>query len=136
MLLEGARRGALRELLIVASGLSVQDPRERPAEQQQAADEAHKKLADERSDFLSYVKLWDWAEAARASKESNRKYDQELKRRFLSPRRLREWREVMGQLKALVDDLDWRLNTAPATYEEVHRALLSGLLGNMGSKRV
>ena len=133
MLLEGARRGALRELLIVASGLSVQDPRERPAEQQQAADEAHKKLADERSDFLSYVKLWDWAEAARASKESNRKYDQELKRRFLSPRRLREWREVMGQLKALVDDLDWRLNTAPATYEEVHRALLSGLLGNIGS---
>lgn len=136
MLLEGARRGALRELLIVASGLSVQDPRERPAEQQQAADEAHKKLADERSDFLSYVKLWDWAEAARASKESNRKYDQELKRRFLSPRRLREWREVMGQLKALVDDLDWRLNTAPATYEEVHRALLSGLLGNIGSKTV
>ena len=93
-------------------------------------------MADERSDFLSYVKLWDWAEAARASKESNRKYDQELKRRFLSPRRLREWREVMGQLKALVDDLDWRLNTAPATYEEVHRALLSGLLGNIGSKTV
>lgn len=136
MLLEGARRGALRELLIIASGLSVQDPRERPADQQQAADEAHKKLADERSDFLSYVKLWDWVEKARAGKESNRKFDQELKRRFLSPRRLREWREVMNQLRSLVDDLGWRANTAPATYEEVHRSLLSGLLGNIGSKAV
>ncbi|MDO5531320.1 ATP-dependent RNA helicase HrpA [Sutterella sp.] len=136
MLLEGSKRNALRELLIISSGLSVQDPRERPIDQQQAADEAHKKLSDERSDFLSYVKLWDWVAKARASKESNRKLDQELKRRFLSPRRLREWREVEGQLRTLVEDLGWRMNAEPATYEEVHRALLSGLLGNIGSKTV
>lgn len=136
MLLAGSERGALRELLIICSGLSVQDPRERPIDQQQAADEAHRKLADERSDFLSFVKLWDWVEAARANKESNRRFDQEMKRRFLSPRRLREWREVRTQIATLVEDLGWRMNTAPATYEEVHRALLTGLLGNIGSKTV
>lgn len=136
MLLAGSEKNALRELLIITSGLSVQDPRERPVDQQQAADEAHKKLADERSDFLSFVKVWDFVEKARSEKESNRKFDQEMKRRFLSPRRLREWREVEGQLKMLVTDLGWRMNTAPATYEEVHRSLLAGLLGNIGSKTV
>ena len=136
MLLAGSEKNALRELLIITSGLSVQDPRERPVDQQQAADEAHKKLADERSDFLSFVKVWDFVEKARSEKESNRKFDQEMKRRFLSPRRLREWREVEGQLKMLVTDLGWRMNTAPATYEEVHRSLLTGLLGNIGSKTV
>ncbi len=136
MLLAGSERSALRELLIICSGLSVQDPRERPIEQQQAADEAHRKLADERSDFLSFVKLWDWVEKAREEKESNRRLDQEMKRRFLSPRRIREWREVRGQLAALVEELGWRMNTAPATYEQVHRALLTGLLGNIGSKTV
>lgn len=136
MLLAGSEKNALRELLIITSGLSVQDPRERPVDQQQAADEAHRKLADERSDFLSFVKVWDFVEKARSEKESNRKFDQEMKRRFLSPRRLREWREVEGQLRMLVTDLGWRMNTAPATYEEVHRSLLTGLLGNIGSKTV
>lgn len=136
MLLAGSEKNALRELLIITSGLSVQDPRERPVDQQQAADEAHRTLADERSDFLSFVKVWDFVEKARSEKESNRKFDQEMKRRFLSPRRLREWREVEGQLRMLVTDLGWRMNTAPATYEEVHRSLLTGLLGNIGSKTV
>ena len=136
MLLAGSEKNALRELVIITSGLSVQDPRERPVDQQQAADEAHRKLADERSDFLSFVKVWDFVEKARSEKESNRKFDQEMKRRFLSPRRLREWREVEGQLRMLVTDLGWRMNTAPATYEEVHRSLLTGLLGNIGSKTV
>ncbi len=136
MLLAGQTFGSLRELLIICSGLSVQDPRERPIDAQQAADAEHKKLADERSDFLSYVKLWDFVEKARAEKESNRKFDAEMKRRFLSPRRLREWREVEAQLRALAEELGWRTSAEPATYEEVHRALLSGLLGNIGSKAV
>lgn len=136
MLLAGHEKGALRELIIIASGLSVQDPRERPIDQQQAADEAHRRLADERSDFLSYVKLWDWVEKAKAEKESNRKLDQLFKKNFLSPRRLREWREVAGQLKSLCEELGWRINTAAATPEEVHRSLLTGLLGSIGSKAV
>lgn len=134
MLLAGAEFGSLRELLIIASGLTVQDPRERPIDQQQAADQAHRQLADEKSDFLSYVKLWNWYEEARANKESNRKFEAEMKRRFLSPRRMREWSDVMKQLRSLVEEMGWRINTAPATFEEVHRALLTGLLGNIGSK--
>lgn len=136
MLLAGAEQGSLEELLIICSGLSVQDPRERPLDQQQAADEAHRKLADDKSDFLSYVKLWRWFEKAYEEKESNRKLDAELKRRFLSARRLREWRDVRRQLMQLTEELGWRRNTAPATFEEVHRALLTGLLGNIGSKAV
>lgn len=136
MLLAGCEKGALRELIIIASGLSVQDPRERPIDQQQAADEAHRRLSDERSDFLTYVKLWDWVEKARSEKESNRKFDLLMKKNFLSPRRLREWREVAGQLKSLSEELGWRINSAPATPEEVHRSLLTGLLGNIGSKAV
>lgn len=136
MLLAGAEQGSLEELLIICSGLSIQDPRERPLDQQQAADEAHRKLADEKSDFLSYVKLWRWFETAYEEKESNRRLDAELKRRFLSARRLREWRDVRRQLAQLTDELGWRRNTAPATFEQVHRALLTGLLGNVGSKAV
>lgn len=136
MLLAGSEFGSLSELLVICSGLSVQDPRERPLDQQEAADRAHKALADERSDFLSYVKLWRWYEEAKAAKESNRKFDAELHRRFLSPRRIREWRDVYRQLETIVDELGWRRNTAPATYEQVHRALLSGLLSNIGSKAV
>lgn len=134
MLLAGSEFGSLSELLIICSGLSVQDPRERPLDLQEAADRAHKELADERSDFLSFVKLWRWYEKAKAEKESNRKFDAELHRRFLSARRMREWRDVYKQLDTIVEELGWRKNTAPATYEEVHRALLSGLLGNIGSK--
>ncbi len=136
MLLAGSRVGSLEELLIICSGLSVQDPRERPIDAQQAADEQHRKFADEKSDFLGYVKLWRWYEKALAEKESNRKLEAELKRRFLSPRRLREWRDVWRQLVQLTDELGWRRNTAPATFEEVHKALLTGLLGNIGSKAV
>ena len=136
MLLAGSRFGALREVLLITSGLSVQDPRERPVDEQQAADQAHKTFADEKSDFLSYVKLWDWFAKAKAEKVSNRKFETELKKKYLSPRRLREWVDVERQLEGLVTELGWRINTAPATFEEVHRALLTGLLGNIGSKTV
>lgn len=136
MLLAGSEQGSLEELLTICAGLSIQDPRERPADAQQAADEAHRKLADEKSDFLSYVKLWNWYEKANDEKESNRKLEAELHRRYLSVRRLREWRDVRRQLVQLTDELGWRRNTSPATFEEVHRALLTGLLGNIGSKAV
>ena len=136
MLLAGSEQGSLEELLTICAGLSIQDPRERPADAQQAADEAHRKLADEKSDFLSYVKLWNWYEKANAEKESNRKLEAELHRRYLSVRRLREWRDVRRQLVQLTDELGWRRNTSPATFEQVHRTLLTGLLGNIGSKAV
>lgn len=136
ILLAGSQWGALQEMLIIASGLSIQDPRERPLDAQQQADQAHREFNHEKSDFLSYVNLWHWVEKARSQKESNRKFEQELKRRFLSPRRLREWKEVYNQLAQLVAELNWRVNTAPATYEEVHKSLLTGLLGSIGLRNV
>ncbi len=134
MLLEANTQQALTEVLIIASALSVQDPRERPLDAQEAADAAHRAMADEKSDFLTFVKLWRFVQKATQEKESNRKLTEELRRKFLSPRRLREWRDVHAQLKEMVDDLGWRMNTIDATYEQIHRSVLTGLLGNVGYK--
>lgn len=134
MLLEGAKRGALSELLVIASGLSVQDPRERPIDEQEAAAQAHSIFKDEKSDFLSYLKLWDWYMKARAAKESNRKFDALVKKQYVSPKRMREWIDVEGQLREITSQLGWRLSEAKATYEEIHKSLLTGLLGNIGSR--
>lgn len=136
ILFAASESGALAEVLIIAAGLSVQDPRERPPEHAAAADEAHKKLSDPRSDFLSYLKLWNFVSQAFRNKESNRKFEDLMKRNFLSPRKLREWKDVIRQLLEMVREIGWRLNTAPATFEEIHRSLLSGLLGSIGMRRV
>lgn len=135
MLLAANDHQALSEVLIIASALSVQDPRERPIESQEAADTVHKAMADDKSDFLTFVKLWRYVETATAKKESNRKLTEEFKRKFLSPRRLREWKDVYKQLKDMTVELGWRLNTADATYEQIHISLLTGLLGNIGYKQ-
>lgn len=134
MLLAARDQRALREMLIIAAALSVQDPRERPPEAQAAADQAHRRLADDRSDFLSFVKLWDFVSERIEHKKSNRKLTYELHANFLSARRVREWRDVHSQLATVVGELGWHVNPTPATYEQVHLALLTGLLGNVGCK--
>ncbi len=136
MLLEAQRRGALREALIVVSGLAIQDPRERPVQAQDAADAAHKAFADERSDFLSYLKIWNWYLDAKENKTSNRMLTEELHRRFISPRRMREWIDVWRQLGELTRELGWQANTVAATYEQLHCSLLTGLLGNIGNRQL
>jgi ATP-dependent helicase HrpA len=118
----------------VASALSVQDPRDRPMEYQQQADEKHKKFADEKSEFLSYLKIWRWFEQAIEHKKSNRQLQEACRENFLSQVRLREWRDVHSQLLTIVREQGWRLNEAAATYEQFHLALLTGLLGNIGYK--
>jgi ATP-dependent helicase HrpA len=134
MLLAARERGALREALVVASALSVQDPRERPVERQQAADQAHARFTDPRSDFASLVKLWDAWQAGKGAGESNRAYAARLEREFLSMRKLREWADVHAQLAEAVAELHWAPNPEPAGYEPLHRALLAGLLGNLGCR--
>ncbi|MBI3480319.1 MAG: ATP-dependent RNA helicase HrpA [Nitrosomonadales bacterium] len=134
LLLAGRQYHCLTEILIIASALSVQDPRERPLDRQEAADSAHKRFADERSDFLAYLKIWAWFEQAVAHKQSNRLLAEECRRNFLSPLRLREWRELHQQLHAQVAEMGMRGNEQPATYEQIHKALLCGLLGNIGMK--
>jgi ATP-dependent helicase HrpA len=134
MLLAARDQQCLREMLIIASALSVQDPRERPQEAQEAADQAHRRFADERSEFAGLVKLWDALQERLEHKKSNRRFAEELKQEFISPRRLREWIDVHAQLHRIVSELGWRVNASPPTYEQLHLALLSGLLGNIGCK--
>ena len=134
MILAALENACLTEMLIIASALSVQDPRDRPMEHQQAADEAHKKFADEKSEFLTYTKIWRWFEAAIEHKKTNRQLQETCRANFLSQVRLREWRDVHSQLLTIVKEQGWRLNEAPATYENLHTALLTGLLGNIGFK--
>ena len=153
MILEARDRGALAEVLVIASALSVQDVRDRPQELAQAADEKHRKFDDEKSEFLGYLKLWHWIEDGRgvhghpaapagagpaprsdSHKLSNRQQEQRLRESFVSPRRVREWRDIHSQLHTVVAEQGWRLNGSAATYEQIHLAMLSGLLGNIGCK--
>ena len=134
ILLAAKDQQALREVTIIASALATQDPRERPLEQAQAADQAHLQFADERSEFLSFIKLWDWYQDALTHKHSNRQLENLCRSKFLSPRRLREWRDVYGQLHVMLGEKGWKENTSPATYEQIHLALLTGLLGFVAKK--
>ncbi len=134
MIVAAREEGCLREVLVIAAALSVQDPRERPQERQGTADAAHRQLADERSEFLSWRKLWDWYENEIEHRKSQRKLQAVCRERFLSPLRMREWRDVHGQLRAFVTEHQWRENPLPADYDAIHRALLAGLLGNIGCR--
>jgi ATP-dependent helicase HrpA len=138
MILEARDRQALTEVLVIASAFSLQDVRDRPLEQQQAADAAHKKFDDERSEFVGDLKLWKWLEDSKGGhgehKLSVRKQEQLLRDNFISPRRVREWRDLHSQLHTVVAEHGWRLNASPATYEQLHLSMLAGLLGNIGCK--
>ena len=134
ILLAAKDQNALREVTIIASALATQDPRERPLEQAAAADQAHLQFADERSEFLSFVKLWDWYQDALQHKHSNRQLETLCRSKFLSPRRLREWRDVYGQLHTMLGEKGWKENGLAATYEQIHLSLLTGLLGYVAKK--
>lgn len=134
MIIAAKKEGCLREILIIASVLSIQDPRERPMDKREAADSAHAKFKADDSDFMSYLKLWDWYEQALKTKKSNRDLLNQCHQNFLSFLRLKEWRELHQQLLEMVEEMDFKRNDKEASYEQVHRALLSGLLGNIGFK--
>jgi ATP-dependent RNA helicase HrpA len=134
MILAAKHENCLNEILIIASALSLQDPRDRPFERQDAADRAHLRFQDERSDFLGFLKLWDFFDDSLKHKKSNRKLIAQCQEHFLSHRRMREWREIHGQLHVLIKELGFKPNQVPAGYDEIHRALLAGLLGNIGFK--
>ena len=134
MILAARDHDCLSEMLVIASALSVQDPRDRPLDAQEAADQAHAQFADDRSEFMAFLKLWKWFNEALEHKQSQRKLVEKLRQHFLSPVRMREWRDVHSQLAAVVGEQGWRLNQSEATLEQVHLALLTGLLGNIGYK--
>jgi ATP-dependent helicase HrpA len=146
MVLAARDEGALPEVLVIAAALSVPDPRDRPLERAQAADDTQKKFADEKSDFLGLLKLWRFYSGA-LHRESNRKLHKLCRDHFLSWQRMREWRDIHSQLRELVGELGWKAGELapevptdaaapirPASYAQVHRALLAGLLGNVGMR--
>ena len=137
MILAARDRGALAELLVIAAALSVQDPRERPQDSPGAADQAHARFRggeqDQKSEFLWYWHLWKaWDEVQRH--ESSSKQKAWCKKHFLNYMRMREWRDVFAQLHTLCAEHGWKENEQPANYEAIHKALLAGLLGNVGCK--
>lgn len=130
MLIAAAREGALDEVLIIASALSIQDPRERPMDKQQAADELHQEFHHDRSDFLAYVNLWRYLQEE-SDTLSHNQFRKLCKKRFLSYLRIREWRDIHRQLLSSIKSLSLTMNDTPAHYENIHRALLAGLLNNV-----
>lgn len=133
MLLEADKRLALREVLIIAAALSAQDPRERPPEKQQAADEKHRQWQHEESDFLSLVNLWYAYEEQRQalSQAQLRKW---CTKQFLSFMRMREWRDTHRQLHLMAKELGMQEREEPAGYDAVHKSLLAGMLSQIGFK--
>jgi len=133
MLLEGARLGSLQEVLIVTSALSVQDPRERPPERQQAADQAHAQWKDVDSDFAALVNLWRGFEEQRQALTANPLRNW-CRKQFLNYLRLREWRDAHRQLALICRELQLTVNKEPCDYPKLHKAVLSGLLSQIGHK--
>ncbi len=134
MILAAKQESCLQEVLIIASVLSIQDPRERPMDKRDAATNAHTKFASEGSDFMGYLKIWDWYSDAFKNKRSNKDLLNQCHTNFLSFLRLKEWRELYRQLLEITQEMQFKLNTKDANYEQVHKALLAGLLGNIGFK--
>jgi len=127
MLIAARHEGCLDQLLVIAAALSAQDPRVRPMDNPAAADERHARYADERSDFLAYLKLWKLFEG---------RWEKACRESFISIPRMREWRDIHTQLHATVAEMGWRPSSVdaakPEGYRAIHCALLAGLLGNVG----
>jgi len=140
IVLAARENGCLAEALVIASALSVPDPRERPLERAQAADQAHLAFRDARSDFLSLIALWEFFASPAQTALSHRKRVEACRAHFVSFLRMTEWRDVHAQLVAVLTEagipVDTRLPAAidAARYATVHRSLLAGLLGNIGVK--
>jgi ATP-dependent helicase HrpA len=135
MLLQSQQEHASRELLIIAAGLSIQDPRERPLDQKEAAAAAHKRFADPQSDFLALLNIWnavhdEW-EKLRGQSQRRRF----CRQHFLSYLRMREWQDLYAQLHDALDDLGTlRINESNAAYDAIHRSILSGLIGHVAHR--
>ena len=131
--LEADRNGCLRDVLVIAAGLSIQDPRERPAEHKQAAAEQHARFADETSDFLAYVNLWRYL-GEQQKVMSGSAFRRMCRREHLSWLRIREWQDLHHQLRQVARSLDLSLSASEPDPASIHQSLLSGLLSHIGMR--
>jgi ATP-dependent helicase HrpA len=142
MILEAKKEGCLPEILIIASALSIQDPRERPAEKEAQADQMHALFKDPASDFVSLLKIWQRCRDAGDSTKTQNRIRRFCREHFLSYRRIREWRDVHDQLRTILTEQKFLPAKLPATqiegveiYAAIHRSVLSGYLGHIAAKK-
>src|ERR1700727_860331 len=133
MILEAGRDGCTREVLIIAAALSIADPRERPMDAQQAADDKHRRFAEPDSDFIAYLNLWDYL-AERQRELSSSAFRRMCRAEYLNYLRVREWQDLHGQLQRLAGDLGVTVSSSSSERARVHASLLAGLLSQIGMK--
>lgn len=133
MIIAANEFSSLNEVLIIVSALSIADPRERPLDKQQQADQAHSQFKDEKSDFIAYLNLWNFYQEQRQHLSQN-KLRKLCKANFLSYTRMLEWRDIHSQLLNQCNEVKYKINTTVAGYDAIHQAILSGLLSHTGLK--
>ena len=133
MLLSAVSQGALYEVMIIVAALSIQDPRERPQEKQQASDEKHCRFADKKSDFLAFLNLWRYLQEQQKELSKNQ-FHRQCQKDFLNYLRIREWQDIYHQIRLTVREMGLPINSEKAEYQQIHTALLSGLLSHIGLK--
>jgi ATP-dependent helicase HrpA len=135
MVLEADRNGCVREVMIIAAALSIQDPRERPSDKQEAATQSHARFVDPTSDFLSYLNLWNHVREKQRELSSNQ-FRKLCRAEYLNYLRVREWQDIYAQLRQVAKNLGMHLSDEPADPQHIHLSLLSGLLSHIGVKDV
>ena len=133
MLLSAVEFGSVYEVMIIVSALSIQDPRERPTEKQQASDEKHRRFADKKSDFLAFLNLWHYVQEQQKALTKNQ-FRRQCQKDFLNYLRIREWQDIYQQIRLAVREMGLPINSEKAEYQQIHTALLSGLLSHIGLK--
>ncbi|EGQ7831427.1 ATP-dependent RNA helicase HrpA [Vibrio vulnificus] len=133
MVLEAPRLGCLKEVMIIAAALSIQDPRERPSDKQQSADDKHRRFYHEDSDFLTFVNLWNHIQKQQKALSGNQ-FRRQCKDDYLNYLRVREWQDVYLQIHQSMREMEFKLNSEPGSYDAVHSAILTGLLSHIGMK--
>lgn len=133
MILSAVNFGCVYEMMIIVSALSIQDPRERPQEKQQASDEKHRRFADKKSDFLAFLNLWRYLQEQQKELSKNQ-FRRQCQKDFLNYLRIREWQDIYHQIRLTVREMGLPINSEKAEYQQIHTALLSGLLSHIGLK--
>ncbi|MEU7050239.1 ATP-dependent RNA helicase HrpA [Streptomyces eurythermus] len=135
MVLEADKNGCVREVMVIAAALSIQDPRERPADKQAQADQQHARFKDETSDFLAYLNLWRYIREQQKERGSS-SFRRMCKQEYLNFLRIREWQDIYTQLRTVAKQMGIHLNEDDAPADRVHVSLLAGLLSHIGMKDV
>ena len=133
MVVEAGKADCAKEVMIITAGLSIQDPRERPQDKKQAADEKHNEFAEADSDFISLLNLWN-AFSAQQKSLNNSQLRKWCKQYFIHYLRMREWQDIVSQMKKSLVEIGFRLNSSEPSYEAIHTAIASGLLSQIGFK--